>query len=398
MKNVVFIGACYPKGMQEKLIKLGSVVDFAGHTFQTALLSGLDDYYRGNIKVISSALTSSYPKIKKINFGRVEFSHQDGAETKDVYVGALNIPFVKLLSKCLRVGKELKKSLIKDKENTVIVYSPHTPFVLSAYLNRKRIDKLLIVVPDLPEFMGEKSKGIKGILKRLDIKLMNHCLEKFDAFVLLSPYMREKLPVGNKPWLQFEGIYQVPDVLKENVKKEELKTIMYTGNIYRKRGVDILLEAFELIDKPNYRLWIRGNGNMKQEILELSKKDPRIIYFEPMERDELLRMEMRATLMVNPTPASWEFTKYFFPSKTMEYMASRTPTLMFDLACLPDEYKPYLFFSEENAVALMNRIIEICEQPQVELDAFGKKASEFIVNKKNANVQAGRLVDLINKL
>lgn len=388
----------YPKGMQDDLIRMGSVVDFAGHTFQTALLSGLDVYYHNSLKVISSALTSSYPKVMKFNFEKVDFSHNGAESKKDVYVGALNIPLIKLFSKFLRIKKELKKSLKKGEKNTVIVYSLHTPFILSAYLLRKKIDKLVIVVPDLPEFMGEKLNSIKYWLKKMDIKLINHCLMKFDGFVLLSPYMCEKLPVGDKPWLQFEGIYKIPEVLNETIKKEELRTIMYTGNIFRKRGIDILLKAFEMIDKPNYRLWIRGNGDMKQEILELSKKDPRIVYYEPVERDELLRMEIRSTVMVNPTPASWEFTKYFFPSKTMEFMASGTPTLMFKLACLPEEYNPYVHFSEESVESLKEKLIEICETPQEELNRFGKSASDFIVQKKNAEVQAGRLVEMINNL
>lgn len=387
----------YPHGMQEELLKMGSVVDFAGHTFQTALLDGLD-YYYPNMKVISSALTSSYPKVKKINFKKRLFSHNRKSETKDVYVGAINIPLLKLYSKFKRVKAELKVSLKKDDENIVIVYSPHTPFLLAGYQLRKHIDKLCVIVPDLPEFMGAKPTGIKAWLKRQDKKLINKCLSKFDGFALLSPYMREKLPMGSKPWLQFEGIYQVPASQNEDTPKEENKTIMYTGNIYRKRGVDMLLDAFSQIKNPNYRLWIRGNGEMKQEIIELSKKDTRIKYFEPMEREELLRLERRATLMVNPTPASWEFTKYFFPSKNMEFMASGTPTLMFKLACIPEEYHQYLFFAEESVEALRDKILEICEKPQEELNAFGKRASDFICQKKNATVQAGRLVSFINNL
>ena len=395
--NVIFIGAMYPQGMQDQLLKMGSVVDFAGHTFQTALLDGLDHYYP-DMKVISSALTSGYPKIKTLNFEKFQFSHNNKADKNDVYVGAINIPLVKLYSKFSRVKAELQKALNKEDENIVIVYSPHTPFLLAAYQLRKYISKLVVVVPDLPEFMGSKPTGIKAWLKKQDKKLINKCLSKFDGFALLSPYMREKLPVGDKPWLQFEGIYKVPASQNEGTPKEENRTIMYTGNIYRKRGVDMLLDAFEQIDKPNYRLWIRGNGEMKQEIIELSKKDPRITYFEPMKREELLRLERRATLMVNPTPASWEFTKYFFPSKNMEFMASGTPTLMFKLACMPEEYHQHLFFAEESVEALRDKILEICEKPQDELDAFGKKASDFICQQKNAVVQAGRLVEFINNL
>lgn len=388
----------YPEGMQEKLLRLGSVVDFAGHTFQTALLSGLDLYYP-EMKVISSALTSSFPKVKQLNFKKEAFSHNGLSDNKDIYVGSLNISLIKLCSKYFRVKNELKKAIRKEEENTVIVYGPHSPFLLAAYMLRKHISKVCVIVPDLPEFMGSKPSGIKALLKWIDQRLINMCLKEFDGFALLSPYMKEKLPIRDKPWLQFEGIYQIPDLQATYVPKEENRTIMYTGNIYRKRGVDMLLEAFSKIDKPNYRLWIRGNGELKQEIIELSKRDHRIKYFEPMQREELLRMERRATLMVNPTPSSWEFTRYFFPSKNMEYMASGTPTLMFRLGCMPKEYDQYLYYCEEETVdALRDRIIEICEKPQRELDEFGKRASAFIIDNKNAKVQAGRLVEFINTL
>ena len=65
---------------------------------------------------------------------------------------------------------------------------------------------------------------------------------------------------------------------------------------------------------------------------------------------------------------------------------------------LPEEYHQHLFFAEESVEALRDKILEICENPQDELDAFGKKASDFICQQKNAVVQAGRLVEFINNL
>ena len=395
--NVIYIGSIYPAGLQEKLLKKGSVIGFAGHTFQAALISGLDECYP-DMKVISSALTSPFPKIKELNCRQFNFSHKGEEVKSDKYVGGLNLPLIKLFSKYLRVKKALRNSLKNNDDNVVIVYGTHSPFLLAVHRLRKRISKAIVVVPDLPEFMSGNSGTILIFLKKLDKKLINRCLSSFDGFVLLSPYMREKLPVNEKPWLQFEGIYQINKVQEETVEKETLRTIMYTGNIYRRRGVDLLLEAFRQIDKPNYRLWIRGNGELKQTILDLAREDPRIVYFEPVEREELLRMERKATVMVNPTPASLEFTKYFFPSKTMEYMASGTPTLMFRLACLPKEYEPYVFFSDESVEALRDKLIEICEMPQEALDRFGKAASDFIISNKNAQVQARRVHDFINTL
>ena len=84
--NVIYIGSMYPKGVQDELLKMGSVVDFAGHTFQTALLSGLNKCYP-EMKVISSALTSTYPRVKKLNFEQFNFDHKGGNNKRDKYVG-----------------------------------------------------------------------------------------------------------------------------------------------------------------------------------------------------------------------------------------------------------------------------------------------------------------------
>lgn len=68
-----------------------------------------------------------------------------------------------------------------------------------------------------------------------------------------------------------EGIFQNNQNM-EAKPKEQYKTIMYTGGIYWRRGTDMLLDAFQQISDPNYRLWIRGNGDMEDEIKKDQKK------------------------------------------------------------------------------------------------------------------------------
>ena len=117
-----------------------------------------------------------------------------------------------------------------------------------------------------------------------------------------------------------------------------------------------------------------------------------------MGRKELLELERKATVMVNTTP-SQDFTRYFFPSKNMEYLASGTPTIMFRLGCMPKEYDEYLYYVDGNdADALREKIIEVCEKSQEELNAFGDRARQFIIEKKNPFVQCKRILDFINTL
>ena len=124
-----------------------------------------------------------------------------------------------------------------------------------------------------------------------------------------------------------------------------------------------------------------------------------IKYFTSMSVEELRTLQKKATVLINPVRGSHEFTKYFFPSKTMEYLASGTPAIMYKLLCLPQDYYPYIYFVEEETVdSLREKIVMVCEKPQQELDEFGKKASEFIKTQKNAFVQTQKIVDMVRNI
>lgn len=394
--NLIYVGSSRPEDMTKELLDMGSIVNFAGNTLQNALLEG---FYAHNseLKIISSWGITPYPKVKKIFFKRQELSYAD-KKGNYIYVGALNLPILNLLSRFIRTRRELKKALSKKEENAVVIYEVHTPFLLAVATLRKRIKKTCVIVPDLPEFMSTGGSKLHRLLKRIDKWIINKCMNRMDSYALLSEPMQERLPMKNKQWTLMEGIFQ-PLQYEEKVEKETLRTIMYTGGVYHRRGLEILLDAFERIEKDNYRLWIRGNGSMEAEIKERAKKDPRIIYFEPMSRDELLKLERKATIMINPTPPSQEFTRFFFPSKTMEYLASGTPTVMYRLGCMPKEYDDHVYYVEDERVdTLKDRLIEICEKPQSELDAFGAKARNFILTEKTPYIQCRKIVDLLKSL
>ena len=391
--NVIYIGSSRPESTTDELIKLGSRVNFAGNTLQNALLEGFSKLCP-KFKVISAWSTTTYPMIKKLVFPKRYFE-LNGTTDNYVCVGGVNLPIINLLSRCFRTRKQLKRMLDKNDDNTVIIYEVHTPFLLAATSLRKRIKHINVIVPDLPEFMSGNVGKLHKLLKSIDHWLINRCLKKVDSYSLLSEGMQERLPMAGKTWTLMEGIFQKEEY-EEPVEKANEKVIMYTGNIFKRRGVDLLLDAFQLIDKPEYRLWIRGNGDLKDEIIARSKQDPRIVYFEPMSLTELRKMERKATVMVNTTPPSMDFTKYFFPSKTMEYLASGTPTVMFRLECMPKEYDSYVYYVEEESIsALKSKLVEVCEKPMDELVDFGQEARDFVLTNKNPIAQCEKILEII---
>lgn len=390
--RLIFVGSSRPEEITHEYLKKGTRINFASMTLQNALLNGLCKSIN-DFSIISSWGISPFPKVKQIFFrpANIEFN---GNRNRYRFVGAINFPIVNMISKFFLVRSELKKQL-KNEESCVIVYETHSPFLLAVATLRKKIKKAVVLVPDLPDYMHGRNNIVRRFLKKLDRNLINWCLEKFDGYVLLSEPMREKLP--EKKYIVMEGIFN-PEANEKNVEKEVYRTIMYTGGVFSHRGTDLLLEAFSEIKNPDYRLWIRGDGELKQKILDMAAKDSRIKYFPPMKREELLELERKATVLVNTTPPQ-DFTRYFFPSKNMEYLASGTPTIMFRLDCMPQEYDNYLYYVDGNdANALREKIIEVCEESQEKLNAFGKCARRFILENKTPSVQCKRIVDFIESL
>jgi len=218
---------------------------------------------------------------------------------------------------------------------------------------------------------------------------------KFDSFVLFTEHMALKLPVANKPWIVVEGIYNELDEI-QSVQKEINKTVLYTGTIAKRYGILNLIEAFSNMESPEYRLWICGEGDCRTIIETYSKTDKRVTYFGIIPRNEILIMQRRATVLVNPRTSEGEFTKYSFPSKVMEYLASGTPCIMHRLKGIPDEYYNYCFVPENEGVESLKKAIQdVCEKNQTELVEFGNTASSFIKNCKNSEIQASKIFTLL---
>lgn len=387
---MIFIGSIYPEKLLKELLSMQTHIDFAANTFQNALLSGLSHYEEVNI--ITSPILRMKKPMKK-NFDGYEFSHY--GKGRDFYVGTKTNSLYRL-NEFWQVRKRLRKMLKQQPDAKVVVYAIHSPFLLALYFAGMPLKKSCLVVPDLPEFMSGNRSLTYRIAKKIDKWIIDLCIKKIDTFALLSPYMSDELPIGNKPWVQVEGLYQ-PSESKGVYPKEKNKTILYTGGISARYGVFDLVEAFTRIPHDDYRLWLCGGCDDMDMMNDYLKKDSRIRYFGLVDKNKVVELQSRATLLVNPRHSGEEFTKYSFPSKTMEYLASGTPTVMCKLPAMPDEYFPYVFiFEDESIDGYANKIINICSKSSDKLKVFGKEASNFILENKNELIQAKKVVNILS--
>jgi len=390
--SLIYLGSSRPEVLNQDLHKIGSSIDVAGNTLQNSLLQGLS-LCQKDIKVISSWHISPYPKVKRLIFRPRRIDYLNIKEY--IHVGGWNLPIVNLLSRYFRCRRQLKKYLGKTNDDYVIVYETHSPFMLAAATLKRRIKHLNLIVPDLPEFMSSNQGKVYLFLKSIDRCIINWCLRKFDSFTLLSAPMVERLDIKNKPWIVMEGIYQPPMHLLDS-PKDNNKVIFYGGHLDKRYGVIDLVEAFTQIKSSDYRLVICGKGDSIEAIKEYAQKDNRISFLGLISRSEVISWQKKATVLVNPRHSNEIYTKYSFPSKTIEYLASGTPVVMHRLGCMTEEYDSYIFYTREDSIeSLREKLEEVCEMPKDELNMLGERARDFILTNKTAKAQCKKILDLM---
>lgn len=324
------------------------------------------------------------------------------------YIMLINIPIIKQILVSIQMLFKILYWLIKnrkDKDKVIIFDAAYVSVIPSIIFPTKIIKcKKVSIVADIYSYMadtdtnnGRKKLIISNILK----KIMKHCYKSIDAYILLTEEMSNLINKENKPYIVIEGFSDIK--MKEIQNKFENKNvknvIMYAGALRKEYGLDILVNGFCKYQDENAELWIYGDGTYVKEIINATNKDNRIKFKGVVSNDKIIEKEIEATLLVNPRPTKDEFTKYSFPSKNMEYMASGTLVLTTKLAGMPKEYYPYVeVIEKETEDGIQGKIKDIFNKNKEELYKKGVEGKEFIIRNKNNMVQGKKIMDFINKI
>lgn len=396
--KTIYIGNFFPNDrIQEIRLDSKHGIDNAANSLQASILKGLSSVYKSFTIITSPAIRSWPGHYRKAFFKSSRFLYSK--KVVGYCVGFINIPVIRHITELFLIKRHLKKMIDRKEEYTIIIYSIRSPFLKAVCDLRKNNAniKTCLIVPDLPQYMKSSKNVVYKFLKYCDSKILNHNLKYIDSFVLLTDLMADALKIKHKPWIRIEGMFHDSDALIHfQEEKEKYKTILYTGDLHERYGIISLMDAFTSISDDSYRLWICGEGSCRGLIEKNAMTDKRIKYFGLVTHEEVLTLQKRATILVNPRTSEGIFTKYSFPSKTMEYLASGTPCAMYKLPGVPQEYYDFVYIpNDESSEELKNTLIHVCSKSQNELNAFGEKASRFILEQKNPEYQVRKIYKMI---
>lgn len=399
MKYLYFGTICSPETYMLLLEEFRIKPSIAPFVFETALLNGMREN-GADVEVISFPAIPAYPKSKHLAWGYRKETLESGYRT--TWIGAVNISGIKQL--CQRVSSRvlLKKWLKENRneEKAVLIYSAYQPVSKSIVTLCKKYDKTkcYAIIPDLPRDMYKLTKvnPVKKALSKLYVLAAEKVQGSFDGYIYLTDAMKEVIN-PDVPYTVMEGIADVSTTKKlQMADKAPGFVVMYAGALNKKYGIGNLVEAFCKLNREDAQLWLFGSGDFRQEIEAYAAQDPRIRYFGRVSREEVLEYERKASVLANVRDDKDEFTKYSFPSKTIEYMLSGTPMLTTKLPGVPEEYFEHLYCVENNGVETLCKALEILGSKSAEeLLAFGSDAQQFIMEEKNARMQAGKILRFV---
>ena len=399
MKGFFYISSFVPKQDADEFHKnMVTGANISASVFSYSLLSGFSSIVPADgMKVLNIPPRGPYPFLYQKLFSRTHTTNDCNRSVRNI--GSFNLYILQNFSIRAKLGRSLRE--LSDGENVVVVYSIILP-VLEAVVRYKRDHpntKVVLIVPDLYEDISSNCR-IKRLIKNFIFGDVNDLISHVDGFVYLTEQMKER--VGHdKPYCVVEGIYNPSEKRAEAHTNGGAFTILYTGMLHEKFGVKNLIDAVCSLDKSDLKLQLCGSGDLEPYINEKAAEDPRIEYMGIVPRERVLEMQGKASLLVNPRQPNGGFTRYSFPSKNIEYLASGTPTLIYKLEGIPDEYYQYCYnlsasqTGVEELAAMLNLIYDTPVEARLSL---AQKAQQFIFAQKNAPAQCKKILELIRSL
>lgn len=399
MARTVFIGGIYPEFKEKEIIdRFGHLPQDAADMFQKNLIYGIQENTGAPVTVFNTYfLPSTFTGFEKTEY--YEWQGKYGTNYNLSYTMNRIFGFSSKTRAIIAAVSDWIEKNASGSTVNVIVYPAYFPFLRAVCaLKRKYKLNVCLVVPDLPEFMGltQNRTLYNKYSERYSVHQFGKYLGCVDSFVFLTEYMNQAVNTNNKPYRIIEGIAP-HDYTFITGGITPQRNIVYSGRLQMKYGIDNYLKAVSLIDDDSVCFDFYGTGEGVDLIKSVSEKDRRVRYKGYLLPEELHRVHQTSLLLINPRQNDHAFTKYSFPSKTMEYMMSGRPVIAYKLDGMPDEYKDYIISPADNSPEALSRtIIRSLSTSEEELEAFGLKARDFVIRNKNSLAQTEKILELLD--
>lgn len=386
--RIVFVGSVVPDEGRFRTAAFSR----AGNSAQLGLLDGfaVANMY---VRVVSFQPMPIFPRSRQL------YTHRQtlqliGHDT--VLVGYMNLPIIKYFSLAWSIYWDLRRAM--GKQMGIIISYNFNLFLALPIILASRTGSL--VVPILFDIDIPGQTVSSNWKRRADFQLTRHLLRKIHAVIAITSQVVHEL-TPKLPSLVVEGglsKQQIENYMPLPIKDNATFNIIFAGALEFYNGVDVIMEAFAGCPSDQIRLHVAGRGSLEGEVQRRSQSDTRIIFHGYLDHNGMALLYKEASLLINHRSDMRIDSRYVFPSKLIEYMATGIPVISTSFRSLPIEYLPFLnILDNESAQTLKECIMEIMRSPDLYQEK-ARLAREFVLKNKTWRQQSGKILDFLEKI
>lgn len=388
--DFVFVGAVVPPDEANQYPGYSA----AGNLWQLRFIAALQEYGFRCTEIVSARPVPSFPRMRRVWFSSSEAKVPGGLIIS--YLPFLNLGPLKTLV----LGLTNFVGLLRwgwrhrhQKNKAVITYNINAPHGLSTLLAARIVRaKAFAIIADLPV----PGHGIipSSVLRFVDFLVQVISIRWFDGLIVLTRVMSQDF-APKVPSLNMEGA--VDGLLMESIDDSQPEgtrhfTLMYAGALNEFDGVLLLLDAFSRLEGDLYRLIIAGKGPLQARVEHQALEDPRISYMGFIPHQQVLQLYQHADILINPRPSHPLSTRYVFPSKLVEYLATGKLVITTATADVVQEYGNFvIILLDETPTGLAKLVSQVATMPQAERQAMGQDAKRYMLEHKTWLAQGRRI-------
>jgi len=236
---------------------------------------------------------------------------------------------------------------------------------------------------------------------RLDYALHKILLPRFDALVVVNGAIIDDFAPRSRYVCVEGGILpeMAAEAHLEGARKSNCFSVVFAGRMKAANGVDVMLQAIAQLKGEHYRFVFAGDGPLAEAVWRAASEDSRIEYHGCLKVSDLLPIYKQADVLINMRLTKALRTRYFFPSKLMELLASGTPVISTCPAQVEEEFGDFLFPLKHETPEGLAAAIRKVETAGLEIRReMGKRARAFMLEHKTWQAQTGRISALLEGL
>jgi glycosyltransferase involved in cell wall biosynthesis len=344
-------------------------------------------------RILSFVPVPAFPRSRRLWCREASVTTAEGLHVS--FVPFVNIPVAKQITLGLGTAVGLMKWAWRTRQarrRVVYVFNLTSPSGLFVLAAARLIGAAAVVsLNDI----NEPGQTVPDTFRwRLDYAMQRWLIPRFDGHVAVADrIMKDFAP--DRRYVRVEGGI-IPEKFAQASSLKRTKhsgfTLVAAGSLDEANGIHVLLSAMRLLREPGIRLCIAGDGPLAPVVRAAAAQDPRIQYYGYLSFDEVLALYAEADLLINMRVTKAIQTRYFFPSKLMEYLASGVPVLTTRTGHVAEEFGDVvLLLDDETPSGLATRLRQIVNMNRVELRELGDRARARTLATKSWNVQGAKV-------